>query len=157
MVTVFLLDIRSCCGCSACRSWWRRWRPRLSAPPSTAPTTRTAPSRTTRTCGCLEGDTSTGTSSARTNMSNTTSTPTCRTSWVSAHFVFMFTHICRRWNCTRMIYYHANLMCSHCINQRDLLTNGLSANRPVRVCEYFTVLSLHLLFPFSQVWTGLKW
>lgn len=69
----------------ACRSWWRRWRLRLSVQHSTAPTTLTGPSQTTRTCGSLEGDTSTRTSSARTNMLNTSSTVTCRTNWVSSH------------------------------------------------------------------------
>lgn len=85
VITVFIFDIRSCCSCLACRSWWRRWRLRLSVQHSTAPTTLTGPSQTTRTCGSLEGDTSTRTSSARTNMLNTSSTVTCRTNWVSSH------------------------------------------------------------------------
>ncbi len=88
LMTVFLCDARSCCGCLVCRSWWLRWRLRLSVQRSTALTTRTGPSPTTPMCGCSEGDTSTRTSSARTNMSNTTSTVTCRTNWVSAHCHF---------------------------------------------------------------------
>lgn len=84
-MTVFLSDTRSCCGCLACRSWWRRWRLRLSVRRSTAPTTLTGPSQTTQTCGSLGGGTSTRTSSARTNTSNTTSTATYKINWVSAH------------------------------------------------------------------------
>lgn len=90
VITVFLFDTRSCCDCLACRSWWRRWRLRLSVQHWTAPTTHTAPSQTTQMCGCLEGDTSTRTSSAKTNMLNTTSTVTCRTNWVSA----LHDHVC---------------------------------------------------------------
>lgn len=78
----FLFGNRSFCGCLACRTSWLRWRQRLSAQHSTEPTRQTGPSRTTQTCGCLEGATCTKTSSARTNMLNTTSTVTCRTNWV---------------------------------------------------------------------------
>lgn len=62
---------------------------------STALTTHTVPSQTTQMCGCLEGDMSTRTSSARTNMLNTTSTVTCRTNWVGALSVYVIVCILR--------------------------------------------------------------
>lgn len=80
---LFLFNSRSCCSSLVFRSWSRQWRPRLSVQLWTETTTPTGPSQTTRTCGCLEEDTSTRTSSARANTSNTISTVTCRANWVS--------------------------------------------------------------------------